>query len=64
VSHALRQLALIVDPAKGQLSKLADEVDVHPVTLSTWISQGVVPEFQVAKLKKRFGKKVVAPLLD
>jgi hypothetical protein len=58
VSHALRQLALIVDPAEGKLSALAEEVGVHPATLSAWIAGGYIPEFQEAKLKKRFGGTV------
>ena len=60
VSHHLRVLALIVDPRKGQLNRLAAEMDVHPTTVSAWISQGFVPWFQCKKLQKRFGKKKVA----
>lgn len=52
VSHHLRRLALLVDPASGHLSALAETINVHPTTLSTWIAQGYVPLFQVAKLQK------------
>jgi hypothetical protein len=58
VSHALRQFALIVDPAEGKLTALADELNVHPATLSAWIANGHVPEFQIPKLKKSFGHLV------
>jgi hypothetical protein len=63
VSHHLRRLALIADPTKGRLTWLAEELDVHTVTVSTWIAQGYVPMFQCKKLQKRFGKKAV-PLDD
>jgi hypothetical protein len=63
VSHHLRVLALQVDPRTGLLNRLAEELDVHPVTLSAWIAQGYVPWFQCKKLQKRFGRKLV-PLDD
>lgn len=59
ISHHLRVMALVVDPRKGELVKLADEIPVHPATLSAWIAQGYVPYFQCKKLLKRFGKKLV-----
>jgi hypothetical protein len=59
ISHHLRLLALIVDPPKGELVSLADDIGVHAATLSAWISQGYVPWFQCKKLQKRFGKKMV-----
>lgn len=59
VSHHLRVLALIVDPRKGQLNRLAEAIEVHPTTLSTWIEQGYVPLFQCKKMERRFGKKKV-----
>jgi hypothetical protein len=62
VSHAMRVLALNVDPAEGKLSALADEIGVHPATISAWIAGGYVPEFQVEKLEKRFGRKLMGSL--
>jgi hypothetical protein len=66
VSHALRQMALIVDPAEGKLSALAEKIQVHPATLSSWIANGDIPEFQEAKLKSHFGGLVrkLLPLAD
>lgn len=63
VSYHLRLLALNLDPETGHLTKLAEEIEVHPTTLSSWIAQGYVPYFQFKKLRKRFGKKMV-PLDD
>jgi hypothetical protein len=59
VSHHLRSLALRVDPVYGQLKMLAADIDVHTTTLSAWIAQGYVPEFQVRKMLRRYGKKYV-----
>ena len=59
VSKALRTLALEVDPRGGSLRALAEEISVHPVTVSDWIAAGHVPDFQVAKLVKRFGEEMV-----
>jgi hypothetical protein len=63
VSFALRQCALLCDPKHGHLKSLAAVIDAHEVTLSVWIGQGYVPEHQVRKLQKKFGKKN-APLDD
>lgn len=60
VSHWLRWLALVVDPPGGQLILLAEEIGVHPATLSMWIAQGYIPEFQCRKLLRRFGKSRVS----
>ena len=62
ISHHLRVMALVVDPPRGQLINLADDIGVHAATLSAWIAQGYIPYFQCKKLLKRFGKKLV--LLD
>jgi hypothetical protein len=59
----LRLLALHADPRNGHLTVLAEEINVHPTTISVWIDKGFVPEFQCRKLVKRFGKKRV-PLDD
>ena len=61
VSKCLRSLALEIDPKNGHLKSLADDIGVHPMTLTQWISQGWVPEFQYKKLLKRFNKKLVDP---
>lgn len=58
VSRILRSLAIEVDPRRGELTKLAAHIDVHPVTLSGWISQGYVPKHQVEVLQKKFGSLV------
>lgn len=63
VSFILRQCALLCDPKHGHLKSLAAVIDAHEVTLSVWIGQGYVPEHQVRKLQKKFGKKN-APLDD
>lgn len=59
VSRVLRSLAIEVDPRRGELTKLAKHICVHPVTLSGWISQGYVPQHQVETLQKKFGAEVV-----
>jgi hypothetical protein len=40
VSCILRRLAIEVDPRRGQLTKLAAHIEVHPETLSGWNKQG------------------------
>jgi hypothetical protein len=60
VSYYLRTCALRVDPRYGYLTSLAEEIGVHVTTLSAWIEKGYVPHFQVKKLIKRFGRKVVS----
>jgi hypothetical protein len=60
VSYYLRLIALRVNPRTGHLTALAEELGVHPTTISAWIDKGYVPEFQVKKLVKRFGKKTVS----
>lgn len=62
VSHHLRSLALLADPGQGRLSKLAEAMGAHPVTLSNWIAQGYVPLKQCERLIELYGKKKV--LLD
>lgn len=64
VSFHLRRLALIADPANGQLLKLADDIGVHPTTLSNWIAQGCVPWFQCLKIQRRFRRFVSITDLD
>ena len=59
VSLCLRQCALIVDPKNGHLTKLAEHLDLHSVTLSKWISDGRVPRKSAKRLARRFGKKFV-----
>lgn len=59
MSHHLRALALIHDPAQGMLSKLAEALGVHAVTVSKWIANGYVPFPQCEKLVELFGKKRV-----
>lgn len=63
VSLVLRQCALLCDPRHGHLKSLADALEVHEVTVSVWIGQGYVPEHQIRKLQKKFGKKN-APIDD
>ena len=63
ISFILRNCALMCDPRYGRLKALAEAIDTHEVTVSVWISQGYVPEHQVRKLQKRFGKKS-APIDD
>lgn len=62
VSWHLRRMARKVDPENGLLSRLAEEIEVHPTTVSDWIAQGYLPSFQVKKLHRRFGK--LAPMDD
>lgn len=59
VSKALRTLALHHDPMSGNLTKLADRIQVHPVTLSVWINKGYVPHASVLVLEAVFGKQLV-----
>lgn len=59
ISKTLRTLALEVDPVNGYLKSLADDFQVHPMTLSEWIKNGVVPNFQAIKLRKRYGEHLV-----
>ena len=59
VSLCLRQCALIVDPKNGHLTKLAEHLDLHPVTLSKWLSDGRVPRKSAKRLARVFGKKFV-----
>ena len=63
VSVILRSCALLVDPRNGHLRSLAVALELHEVTLSNWIAQGFVPEFQVQKLQRKFGSQA-APLDD
>jgi hypothetical protein len=59
VSRILRSLAIEVDPITGHLTKLAEFIDKHPVTLSGYIKQGYVPEDVVKCLQKKFGESAV-----
>jgi hypothetical protein len=62
VAWHLRRMARKVDPDKGHLARLAEHIEVHPTTLSDWMSQGYIPMFQCKKLHRRFGK--LAPIDD
>jgi hypothetical protein len=59
VSRILRSLAIEVDPKTGHLTKLAEHIDKHPVTLSKYITQGYVPEDVVKSLQETFGVEAV-----
>lgn len=52
-------LALHVDPKDGLLSTLAEAIEVNPITVWRWKSQGFVPYHQVTRLQRRYGKKLV-----
>lgn len=62
VKHHLLTMALVVDPGNGRLEHLAEAIELHPVTLSKWIAQGYIPDFQLRKLVNRFGD--LAPVAD
>lgn len=59
VSVCLRSCALVVDPRRGLLKSLADEMDLHETTLSVWIREGRIPPKSAKRLLRRFGKKLV-----
>lgn len=59
ISKTLRTIALEVDPINGYLKSLADDFQVHPMTLSEWIKNGEVPRFQAVRLRKRYGDRLV-----
>lgn len=56
VSYHLRRMAKKADPVNGWLMVLADDLEVHPTTISDWIAQGYIPQHQCKRLHKRFGK--------
>jgi hypothetical protein len=58
VSFILRSCALLVDPRRGELKRLAERMNKHETTLSDWIKQGRVPRMSAEWLERRFGKKV------
>lgn len=60
VAKVLRTCALDCDPRNGRLKSVADLLAVHETTISGWIAQGYVPEFQVRKLQKCFGTRTVS----
>lgn len=62
VSRVLRQCALIVD-SQGRLKKLAERIDVHPVTVSVWIRNGRVPKDAADAIKGVFDFVDVAMLV-
>lgn len=59
VAFHLRTLALHVDPLRGEIKALADAIEVNPITISRWATQGFVPLHQVKRLQKRYGEKLV-----
>lgn len=59
VGFHLHQLALHVDPRDGKLNLLADAIEVDPITIGRWKSQGYIPWHQVQRLKKRYGEMLI-----
>lgn len=59
IGFHLALLALHVDPKHGRLNALADAIEINPITLGRWKTQGYVPWHQVQRLQKRYGKKLV-----
>lgn len=59
ISFHLNVLALHVDPLHGRLTTLADALEINPITLSRWKTQGYVPWHRVKYLQKRYGRKLI-----
>ena len=59
IGFHLNVLALHVDPKDGRLASLAEAIEVNPITLGRWKSQGFVPWHQVRRLQKRYGETLV-----
>lgn len=59
IGFHLGLLALHIDPLHGRLNVLADAIEIDPITVGRWKSQGYIPWHQVKRLQKRYGKKLI-----
>ena len=57
IRYHLRRMALEVHP-DAQFAALAAEIDVHKVTLTTWIRWGRIPKKAARQLQRRFGPEL------
>lgn len=59
VGFHLTTLALRIDPEKGRWTELAAAIEVDPITLTRWKTNGYVPWYQVRRLRTRYGEELV-----
>ena len=55
VKYLINRLALELFPPQGMLKDLADDIGVHPTTISLWLSAGSVPAPKARYMQRRYG---------
>ena len=55
VKYLINRLALEMFPPQGLLKNLADDIGVHPATISLWLSAGSVPAPKARYMQRRYG---------